>query len=138
MDMLLLDECGQLSSQQFALMDIVCRHSRNSLQPFEGVPICGSFDHCQIESIDGLPFLISLHILLDYTIVCLEHSVRASRDKQLQVSAPIIIQPIVILYPEPSGSHIYVFKENTTDHKNESICVGGKSGVKKRVHTVDE
>ena len=110
MDMLLLDECGQLSSQQFALVDIVLRHSRNSLQPFGGVLICGSFDHCQIESIDGLPFLISLHILSDYTIVALEHSVRASRDKQLQVSAPIIIQPIVILYPEPSGVSYICFQ----------------------------
>ena len=109
--MLLLDECGQLSSQQFALMDIVFRHSRNSSQPFGGVLICGSFDHCQIESIDGLPFLISLNILLDYTIVRLEHSVRASRDKQLQVSAPSLSNLSLFCMPSHCWGLIYVFSK---------------------------
>ena len=129
--MLLLDECGQLSSQQFALMDIVFRHSRNSLQPFGGVLICGSFDHYQIESIDGLLFLISLHILSDYTIVCLEHSVRASWDKQLQVSAPIINQPIVILYAQPLGVLYICFKENTTDYKMSPFVLVENQGLRK-------
>ena len=82
MDMLLLDECGQLSAQQFALIDIILRHTRDSTLPFGGVLIFGTFDHHQLGAIEGLHFLLSSHILTDFK---LEHSVRASGDKILQV-----------------------------------------------------
>jgi len=85
MDMLLLDECGQMSSQQLATIDIILRHLRGSTLPFGGVLICGSFDHRQLECIGGLPFLLSSHILTDFTLVKLEQSVRAAKDKKLQV-----------------------------------------------------
>jgi len=87
MDMLLLDECGQMSAQQLALLDIVFRHTRHSSLPFGGVLICGTFDHNQLGAIEGLPFLLSSHILTDFTLVKLEHSVRAARDPILQVRA---------------------------------------------------
>ena len=86
MDVFLLDECGKLSAQQFALVDIILRHARNSALPFGGVLIFGTFDHRQLGAIDGLPFLLSTHILTDFTLVRLEHSVRAAGDKILQVS----------------------------------------------------
>ncbi len=86
MDMMLLDECGQISAEQFALIDIIFRHARNSSLPFGGVLICGTFDHRQLGSIEGLPFLLSSHVLTDFTLVKLEHSVRAAEDKILQVS----------------------------------------------------
>lgn len=85
MDVLLLDECGQLSAQQFALIDIILRHARDSSLPFGGVLIFGTFDHHQLGAIEGLPFLLSSHILTDFTLVKLEHSVRASNDPVLQV-----------------------------------------------------
>ena len=85
MDMLLLDECGQLSAQQFALIDIILRHTRDSTLPFGGVLIFGTFDHHQLGAIEGLPFLLSSHILTDFMLIKLEHSVRASGDKILQV-----------------------------------------------------
>ena len=86
MDVLLLDECGQLSAQQFALIDIILRHARHSSLPFGGLLIIGTFDHAQLGCIHGLPFLLSSHILTDFTLVKLEHSVRAAADKHLQVS----------------------------------------------------
>lgn len=89
MDMLLLDECGQLSAQQIALIDIILRHARVSSLPFGGVLIVGTFDHAQLGSIEGLPFLMSSHVLTDFTLVRLEHSVRAARDKNLQVKLHI-------------------------------------------------
>ena len=85
MDVLLLDECGQLSAQQFALIDIILRHERNSALPFGGVLILGTFDHHQLGAIEGLPFLLSSHILTDFTLVQLEHSVRAAGDEILLV-----------------------------------------------------
>ena len=87
MDVLLLDECGQLSAQQFALIDIILRHVRDSALPFGGVLIFGTFDHHQLGAIEGLPFLLSSHILTDFTLVKLEHSVRAQGDEILQVTS---------------------------------------------------
>ena len=85
MDVLLLDECGQLSAQQLAVIDILLRHLRNNSYPFGGVLVLGSFDHRQLGCIDGLPFLLSHHILTDFCLVKLQKSVRASRDEDLQV-----------------------------------------------------
>ena len=85
MDVLLLDECGQLSSQQLSVMDIVLRHIRENDMPFGGLLIFGSFDHKQLGTIDGLPFLLNQHIVSDFTIVKLEKSVRAAEDEILQV-----------------------------------------------------
>lgn len=87
MEVLLLDECGQLSSQQMAVLDIVLRHLRGNCYPFGGVLVLGSFDHRQLGCIDGLPFLMSHHILTDFIIVRLERSVRAADDTALQVSS---------------------------------------------------
>lgn len=84
--MLLLDECGQLSSQQLSIMDIVLRHLRENDMPFGGLLIFGSFDHKQLGTIDGLPFLLNQHIVSDFTVVKLEKSVRAAEDAILQVS----------------------------------------------------
>lgn len=86
MDVLLLDECGQLSAQQFALVDIILRKARNSALPFGGVLIFGTFDHHQLGAIEGLPFLLSTHIMTDFMLVKLEHSVRAAGDPILKVS----------------------------------------------------
>lgn len=100
MDMLILDEVGQLSAEQFALIDIILRHARKSSMPFGGVLICGTFDHAQLGAIEGLPFLLSTHILTDFTLVKLEHSVRAAGDTNLQVMCTrYSIAPFVILNP---------------------------------------
>ena len=84
MDVLLLDECGQLSAQQFALLDIILRHARHNNLPFGGVLILGTFDHAQLGAIKGLPFLLSSHILTDFTLIRMKHSVRAHSDAALQ------------------------------------------------------
>ena len=84
MDVLLLDECGQLSAQQFALLDIILRHMRRNSLPFGGVLIFGTFDHAQLGAIQGLPFLLSSHILTDFKLIRMKHSVRAHGDPKLQ------------------------------------------------------
>jgi hypothetical protein len=85
MDVLLIDECGQISAEMLAIIDVILRNVRKSIYPFGGVLIIGSFDHKQLGSIRGLPFLLSHHILTDFTIVRLERSVRAATDEKLQV-----------------------------------------------------
>lgn len=87
LDVLLLDECGQLSAQQLAQLDIILRDVRQTNVPFGGVLIFGTFDHCQLGAIDGLPFLLSSHIMTDFCLLKMKHSVRAYCDVPLQVSA---------------------------------------------------
>ena len=84
MDVLILDECGQLSAQQVKVIDLVLRHARRTNIPFGGVLIFGTFDHAQLGAIEGLPFILSSHILTDFTMVRLKHSVRAHTDPNLQ------------------------------------------------------
>ena len=74
-----------LSAQQFAPIDIILRHVQDSALSFGGVLIFGTFDHHQLGAIEGLPFLLSTHNITDFTLVKLEHSVRAAGDEILQV-----------------------------------------------------
>ena len=85
MDVLLLDEFGQLSSQQISIMDIILRHIRKNNMPFGGVLIVGSFDHKQLHAINGLPMMLNPQLVSDFTLISLECSVRAATDPQLQV-----------------------------------------------------
>jgi len=91
LDVLLLDECGQLSAQQLAQLDIILRDVRQTNVPFGGVLIFGTFDHCQLGAIDGLPFLLSSHIMTDFCLLKMKHSVRAYCDVPLQVSHVICL-----------------------------------------------
>ena len=91
MDVLLLDECTLLSAEQFSQLDIIMRHTRHSKFPFGGVLIFGTLDHQQVDAIQGLPFLLSSHVLTDFTLVKLTQSVRAHDDEALQVSCTILL-----------------------------------------------
>eukprot|EP00956_Cyclotella_meneghiniana_P042934 scaffold249353_cov82-Cyclotella_meneghiniana.AAC.19 len=78
LDVLVIDECGSLSAEQLATLDIILRTIKSSSLPFGGVLVLGSFDHRQIDAMKGTPFLMSSHILTDFTIVRLKESVRAA------------------------------------------------------------
>ena len=84
MDVLIIDECGQLSAAQLSILDIVLRKARNTDIPFGGVLIFGSMDHAQLGAIKAWPFLLSSHILTDFNLVALTKSVRASSDLNYQ------------------------------------------------------
>jgi predicted GIY-YIG superfamily endonuclease len=109
MDVLLLDECGQLSAQQFALLDIILRHLRQSTLPFGGVLIFGTFDHAQLGAIHGLPFLLSSHILTDFNLIRMKHSVRAHSDPHLQE-----IQKITRMSPSLLKGNVKLKKKFTS------------------------
>lgn len=97
-DCLLLDEVGQLSAQQFSQLDIILRNIRHNNAPFGGVLIFGTFDHQQLGSVEGLPFLLSSHIMTDFTMVRMKHSVRAHSDTNLQRIQEITrMSPIMLL-----------------------------------------
>ena len=41
-------------------------------------------DHAQFSAINGLPFLLSTHLITDFTLVGLKHAVRVDGDPELQ------------------------------------------------------
>ncbi|KAL7538852.1 hypothetical protein ACHAXR_012264, partial [Thalassiosira sp. AJA248-18] len=98
MDVLIIDECGQLSAQQLCILDIILRKSRNVDIPFGGVLVIGTMDHTQLGAIEGWPFLLSSHILTDFVMIGLSHSVRAHGDEDFQrIQAITRMSPSVLM-----------------------------------------
>ena len=77
---LVIDECGMLSAEQLCVLDLILRKLQQLSTPFGGVLIFGTMDHAQFRAINGLPFLLSTHILTSFTLVGLRHSVRVTED----------------------------------------------------------
>ena len=73
-----------LSAQQLSILDIILRKLWHVRTPFGGVLVFGTMDHAQFSAINGLPFLLSTHLLTDFTLVGLKHSMRATDDPELQ------------------------------------------------------
>ena len=102
MDVLVIDECGQLSAQQLTILDIILRTARRTSIPFGGVLIIGTMDHRQLGAIDGCPFLMSSHVLTDFVLIELKHSVRAHGDGPFQrIQQLCRMSPGLLLSDEP-------------------------------------
>ena len=80
MDILFIDEAGQVSAELLSIMDIILRKLRKSQMPFGGVLLLGTMDHAQLQPINASPFLCSTLILTTFTMVELKVSVRAAND----------------------------------------------------------
>ena len=119
MDVLLIDECGQLSAQQLSILDIILRIARNSKLPFGGVHIIGTMDHAQIGAIEGWPFLLSSHIITDFTLIELCSSVRANGDPDFQRLQNITRMPPRTLLQDPSLEH--EFKSLMANHMTFAV-----------------
>lgn len=96
-DVLLIDECGQLSAEEMVILDLIFRYVKKSHSTFGGTLVLGSFDEKQIGAINGVPFLMSSFIQSYFTLVRLQHSVRAHSDPILQVSS--YTEHVAILSP---------------------------------------
>ncbi len=68
----------------FAVMDIVLRHVRNNPVPMGGVVIVASCDPRQLTPISGTPIWASFHLIATFSIIPLQHYVRAAQDLELQ------------------------------------------------------
>ncbi len=89
-DVLFLDELGQISAEMIAIVDIIFRKLHNSTMPFGGVLVLGTLDHAQLQPIKALPFLMSSLVTTSFTMVQLKESVRASTDRQFRQLQNII------------------------------------------------
>ena len=76
-DVIFLDEAGQVSSEQLSTIDIILRKGRNSQIPFAGVMFICTMDPCQLGPINAMPFLCSSLMITSFVMVQLKHSIRA-------------------------------------------------------------
>ena len=93
-NIIFLDEAGQLSAELVSVLDMILRTVRNTNIPFGGVLFLLTMDHTQLAPINGKPFLISSHVLSCFKMVRLECSVRASVDNNFQR-----LQQIACMHP---------------------------------------
>jgi hypothetical protein len=84
MDVLVIDEIGQLSAEALGVFDIVLRRVRNSTSFMGGVLLICSMDILQLLPIWGRPPMLSPHMLTSFKFARLVHSVRAASDKNWQ------------------------------------------------------
>ena len=78
LDVLFIDECGQLSAELLSVLDILMRRLRDSSLFMGGVLVIGTLDQVQLRPIRGLPFLLSPFILTTFSLGKLQHYVRCS------------------------------------------------------------
>ena len=78
MDVLYLDEGGQLCAELLSVLDIISRKVRNSDLFMGGMLIVGTIDQEQLRPIKGLPFLLSPYVLTTFRLRLLKHYVRCA------------------------------------------------------------
>ena len=112
LQVLCIDELGQVPSELLAVLDIILRRVRNSSTPFGGVLILSTMDPLQLHPVHGRPPLLSPFFLTSFNTSFLQHSVRASRDANLRR-----IQTISRMLPtELTPSIIDEFKSLIANH----------------------
>ena len=83
-DVIFLDEIGQISSELLSCLDIILRRVRSNNIFLGGLLFICTLDHKQLPPIDGRPFLVSPMVISCFKFVCLSESVRANSDHSLQ------------------------------------------------------
>ncbi|KAL3924935.1 MAG: hypothetical protein SGILL_000742 [Bacillariaceae sp.] len=84
LDVLFVDELGQLSAEMLSVLDIIMRRIRESSLFMGGVLVIGTLDQVQLRPIKGLPFLLSPYVLTTFSLGVLRVYVRCSTCKASQ------------------------------------------------------
>jgi DNA polymerase III delta prime subunit len=77
-DVLFIDECGQISAELLSVLDIILRKVRGSDLFMGGILIIGTIDQMQLRPIKGLPFLLSPYVLTTFCMTVLKQYVRCA------------------------------------------------------------
>ena len=83
-DVLFLDEIGQISADMLSCLDMILRKIRNNNIFLGGLLFICTLDHKQLPPINGKPFLVSPMVLSCFEFICLTESMRESGDHNLQ------------------------------------------------------
>jgi predicted GIY-YIG superfamily endonuclease len=84
LDVLLIDELGQVSAEMISALDIIFRRVRNNSAFFGGMLVFASMDSMQLRPVEGRPPLLSPQLTVCFDFFPLDHSVRAAQCPALQ------------------------------------------------------
>ena len=84
LDVLLIDELGNVSAEMISALDIIFRRVRNNSGFFGGMLVFGSMDALQLRPVNGRPPLLSPQVPVCLDFLPLNNSVRAAADPNLQ------------------------------------------------------
>ena len=84
LDVLLLDEIGQLSAEMLSVLDMILRRIRENNIFMGGILVISTMDHTQLQPVQGRPFLLSSNTISCFNMVKLKTSVRAAGDPSFQ------------------------------------------------------
>ena len=84
LDILFIDEMGQLSAEQVQVLDVVLRYARHTEAYMGGLLIICAMDIEQLAAINGTPFLMSANIISSWKIIDFQHYVRCRNDVHSQ------------------------------------------------------
>ena len=84
LDILFLDEIGQLPVELLSVLNIILQKLWNNNIFMGGLLVISTMDHTQLQPVESCPFLLLLHAITCFKMVKLETSVRAADDPALQ------------------------------------------------------
>ena len=90
LNVLFLDEIGQISTELLCIMDIILRRIRDNDIFMGGILVIGTLDHKQLPPVQGHPFLTSPNVFSSYEFSMLKKSVCANGDSNHQRVQEII------------------------------------------------
>lgn len=102
LDVLFIDEIGQLPAEVLSAIEITLRRVRDSKVFMGGVLIISTMDHTQLQPVQGKPFLLSTHVITSFRMVKLEKSVRANGDLPFQRLQQIISMHYSVFQQNPA------------------------------------
>ena len=111
MNVIFLDEAGQMPAELLSVLYIVLRQVRSNNIPFGGVIFLCTMDHTQLAPIKGKHLIVSSHILSCFKIFRLEHSVRAKMKARIHPSK-CIKNPHILNEFKKLASETFAFVNN--------------------------
>ena len=83
LDVLCIDELGQLSAGQIACLIVILCQIHGSSKFLGGILVVATMDPCQLKHIKGDPTMLSPLMITGFNFHCLEHSDWVGRDQEL-------------------------------------------------------
>ena len=114
LDVLLIDEMGQIPAEMLSALDIIFRRVRGNSAFFGGMLVFATMDAQQLRPVGGRPPLLSPQVTACFDFLPLDHSVRAARCKPLQRLVEICRMPLRDLTEDVHREFAALVKGNCT------------------------
>ena len=112
LDVIFIDEMGQLSAEQVSILDILLRYVRKTEAYLGGILLICAMDLEQLGAIEGHPFLMCSNIIVSYRIVDFQHYVRCRTDRDSQLLCELCRRSSITQEEREQFIHLIITKCN--------------------------